>query len=100
MLFFFFFFFFFFLNNFPPKKSDSTISAFNRTSLSFVNVWNSARTLQHGAGIAVNGANNTLFVVEQDTSSVLLFDATSGKFAGTFLSNLDDSPEQIFFTSC
>jgi DNA-binding beta-propeller fold protein YncE len=82
------------------QKSSSTIEAFNRTSLSFINVWTSSRSLQHGAGIAVNAATQSLFVVEQDTNSVLLFDARTGNYKGTFLSNLDDAPEQIFFSSC
>jgi DNA-binding beta-propeller fold protein YncE len=81
-------------------KSGSTLAAFNTTTLSFSSVWTSSRTIQHGAGIALDAATGTLYVVEQDTSSVLKFRVSNGNYISSFLTNLEDAPEQIFFTSC
>jgi hypothetical protein len=81
-------------------KPDSPLAAFNTSSLSFPSVWTSSRTIQHGAGIALDAATGTLFVVEQDTSSVLKFRVSDGSYVSTFLTNLEDAPEQIFFTPC
>ncbi len=81
-------------------KSGSSVDAFNCTTLGFASVWSSSRTLAHGAGVALDAASGTLFVVEQDTSSVLKFDVRTGNYQGVFVANLEDSPEQIFFTAC
>ncbi len=80
--------------------SDSTVATFNCTTLAFSSIWEASRTVQHGAGIALDSATGTLYVVEQDTSSVLKFAVGSGSYEGTFLTNLEDAPEQIFFTPC
>ena len=81
-------------------SSSGALKAFNATTLAFSSLWTSSRTLQHGAGITLDSATGTLYVVEQDTSSVLKFSAKTGSYAGTFLTNLEDAPEQIFFTPC
>jgi hypothetical protein len=81
-------------------SSSGALKAFNSTTLAFNPLWTASRSLQHGAGIAVDAASGTLYVVEQDTSSVLKFSFRTGTYMGTFLTNLDDAPEQIFFAPC
>jgi DNA-binding beta-propeller fold protein YncE len=72
--------------------------AFN-ISQNLASVWKSSITIAHGAGMGVDEDNRLIYVVEQDTNSILIFDLDSGeyqsKFAGT-----PDRPEQLLFVKC
>jgi DNA-binding beta-propeller fold protein YncE len=76
------------------------VLAFNRSLATFAPVWTSVRTVGHGAGIALDPSTGSLFVNEQDTYSVLVFDADSGAFRNTLLSGLTNVPEQLLFANC
>ena len=83
------------------QGSDSgNVLAFNRTMANFPSVWTSGRTLGHGAGIDFDPSNANLFVNEQDTNSVLVFDGDSGAYRSTLLSGLKNKPEQLMFVAC
>lgn len=80
-------------------KDPSYVEAFNVTQGSRnERLWSATHASQHGAGLALDGT--TLYVVDQDSNSVIKLDATSGKYLGVFLSNLDDAPEQITIVNC
>lgn len=75
---------------------DSHVEAFNATTRK--SLWTANFASQHGAGLAI--VNNVLYVVDQDSYGIIKLDALSGKYLGTFVTNLQGTPEQLLAVQC
>lgn len=56
--------------------------------------------LKHPTGITGNPETMELFVISQQSNSILVFDMISGKYKKTLLNNLKDGGERILLSPC
>lgn len=79
------------------SKDDNVVYSFSIASMLPMGKYTNAN-LSHPAGIVAY--EDTLFVLSQDTNSLMSFNTTSGAFISTVIASLPDSPEQIMLSNC
>lgn len=79
------------------SNNKPSVYAFNIDTQKIIQKYHTS-TLGHPAGMVVS--NNILYVLSQDSQSLIMFDTGSGNYIDTLIHNMPDVPEQIMISPC